>query len=575
MIYPKKSLFISALLLCSALNLTIVQANDSDSSSSDYPTPWQPMMDSPFSFDSSMSEEEPSASELTGNNADLLKTLLGKIGEASLSPSDALINTIKPYIPLVYRINFHSPMTNEGGGHMGTGFLLDAKEGIIATNYHVVPGNLPGQITVVTDEGEEYTSPEVEILSPSVGYQFGDFSLLRVKKLATDKPEAQMPISTVFDAEKHDLLGFMGNSYGSFTVEVGGLNDRYHYWDTVETRGSMSVSVNLNARGGASGSPVFNQNGEVVGILFAGDEVHNMILPIRYVMDAYEQVKMGERVTAVSLGSPLVSEKIHRLSLFHRIPVDTLREYVASKDQELKLMVAKPITVNLQKGDTLQPNDILLTVDEELVGTDQLRMNELLRYAPTHKVRVYRNGELKDLTIQTQTYTQSFVRSIDIDDMTVISADSTLLDRYGLTPDTPLIKTPGLEILGISADFSIISQVHKTKVSTFNEFIHALIDTFDTQKLETFFIFTKGVTADTPDTVEVDLRGAHGKSLYVTLMDETTHQWKNVDYKEYGIQVNATNDDLEAVPDRPKRASDQITGGDTFQNTSNKRPRRK
>lgn len=534
MLIPRKFSSFQAFLLCSSLILTPALSSDYEEKESSYDeiTPWQEIVSSPMQSDDEdfSSSEEDQASLI--KEEDLLQLLMGSLNKA-VSPTDALIEAIKPYIPYVYKINFHSSLTGESDGHSGTGFLLDAKEGIIATNYHVVPGDLPGLITVVTDNGEEYTTPDVEILQTSVGQQFGDFSILRVKKLATDDPGSQMPIARVFDAKKHDYLGFMGNSYGSFTVEVGGINDRYFYWDSSETRGGMSVSVNLNARGGASGSPVFNVNGEVVGILFAGDDVHNMILPISYVLNAYEQIKSGERVTAVSLGAPLLPEKIHTLSLYHHIPLDKLRNYIAAEDQELKLMVAKPIS-DSKSEDSLRSNDIVLTIDGEAVGTDQIRMNELLKYSDTHTLEIFRDGELKTIKVPTVTHEQSFVRSIDIDGMLVVSAHSALSERFGVAQNTPLIKI-SLEEVDI---YSIVTKVHKTTVTTFNDFIHTLINVFEEQKLSTFILSTKKIAGNTTSDMKVDLRGALGKSMFVTLMDETEHKWINMDYKEYDALNN-------------------------------------
>lgn len=128
-------------------------------------------------------------------------------------------------------------------------------------------------------------------------------------------------MATVYDINKHDHLGFVGNFYGSLAVETGQVNEIYSYWNTDETMGSMSFSVNLKARGGASGSPVFDVNGIVVGILFAGDDVHNMIYPMPMVMNFYEQLKRGERLSVTTLGSPLVPEKIQDLARYHQIPL--------------------------------------------------------------------------------------------------------------------------------------------------------------------------------------------------------------------------------------------------------------
>lgn len=504
-------------------------------------------------FDDNTSTTSSTLSEHSPLSNDTLNRLPQKEGALTLSPTDALKEKIKPYINSVFKIKFHSSMNNESSGHTGTGWMLDAANGIIATNHHVVPNNLAGSITIEIDNGEEYTSPEVEILQTTVGQQFGDFSFLRVKKLINKNPKAQIPIARVFNAKKHDTLAFMGNSYGSFTVEVGNINDARNYWEQEDVLGCMSVSVDLHARGGASGSPVFDKNGEAIGILFAGDDVHNMILPITYINKAYEQLKAGQRITAVSFGTPFQPEKIHELSRYHHIPLETLKKYIRSKDDEFKLMVAQPITQQKPTENQLEQNDILLTVDGEKIGTDQIRLIELLEQSPTHKVKVLRKGEVKKLMLPTVTFTQSFSKTIDIDGTMVVSADSSLLDRYNLEPDTALLN---LSLLG----YLKITGIHKTDVVTFNDFVHALIEVRQNQKLETFFLYATSCSGTIPTAIPIDLRGIRGKSLYVTFMNEITHQWEHTDYLKYTTPVAAPSAPQTHQPRGRKRGTQNEAG---------------
>jgi S1-C subfamily serine protease len=511
--------WIKAILLCSAVMFSGGHSNDLQGTQGDsvFLTTSSPS----FQADCSCWQAKENGSK---NLEDFLQQILDK-GKIGFSTKDALIKKIEPSIPYIYKIIFQSSYSGPTLAHTGTGFLLDAQKGVIATNYHVVPGNLAGIITIVTDKGEEYTSPAVKIWQTSVGCQFGDFSLLQVEELATNNPQVQIPIAQEFDAKKHDILGFMGNSSGSFTVEVGRVNDRYYYWDSPLARGCMSVSVALGAHGGASGSPVFNENGQIVGILFAGDDVHNMILPISYVMDAYEQLKAGNRITAVSLGVPLISQNIYNLNLFHHIPIDILKKYIGAEDQEFKLMVAQPF-ISLSTG-TIQYNDIILTVDGERIGTDQAKLNKLLKSSDNHILEVFRDGELIELTVPTITYEQSFARYIEVNNMMFCSADSHLLDRYGFPPLSALIQLEQLN------GYAQVIKVHRTQVQTFNDFIHALFDAFENKKMETFLIYVKSGLEEVATDIYVDSRGSRGKTMYVTKMNEETHQWENIDYKEY------------------------------------------
>ena len=465
---------------------------------------------------------------------DLLKQLIGNKKEKA-SPIERLHKKMESYFPYVYKIGFGSSLTGESGGHTGTGFLLDAAKGIVLTNYHVVPGNDFGIITLTDDDGNEYTEGDIEILSTSIGRQFGDFTFLRVKKLATNNPQAQMPLARVYDIKKHDHLGFVGNSYGNLAVETGQVNEIYSYWDTDKTMGSMSFSVNLKARGGASGSPVFDVNGNVVGILFAGDDVHNIIFPMPMVLNFYDQLIRGEKLTVRTLGCPLAPEKIQDLARYHQIPIDELRTYLTEGDkaQENNLMVASPHTASKDRENTLQSGDIVLTINGENVSPNQIRTDEIIAQSEEVVVTVYRLGEIKTLKIKPTVYTHEFAKSIDVDGTTIVSADSSLLDRYGIKSGTPLLKIPGMEMLGVSEDFKIISRVHRTEVTTFNDFVKAVHDTYVTTRISTFMLWVKDSNTSSEECLKMDLRGAMGKSFFVTQMNERTHLWENMSYETY------------------------------------------
>ncbi len=485
------------------------------------------------------SEEEESSAERSmhvdsSDLQDLLQKLIGN-KKKEVSPIERLRSQMEDYFPFVYKIGFGSSLTGDSGGHTGTGFLLDAAEGIILTNNHVVPGDDFGIVTIIDDKGNEYTEGDVEILTSSIGRQFGDFTFLRVRKLATGNQKAQMPLARVYDIKKHDHLGFIGNSYGSLAVETGQVNEVYSYWDNKETIGSMCFSVNLKARGGASGSPVFDVNGIVVGILFAGDDVHNMIYPMPLVLGFYDQFKRGEKLSVKTLGSPLVPRKIQDLARYHQIPLEDLRAYLTEGDeaQENHLMVAEPHIPSKDKETSLQTSDIVLTVNGENVSPNQIRYNELIDQVDEVTVTVYRLGELKTLKIKPTTYVHEFSKSIDVNGTTIVSADSSLLDRYNIKSGTPLLKIGGLEALGISASFQIISRVHRTEVATFNDFVKAIHDTYVLSGISTFMLWVKDSASGSEESVDLDLRGAMGKSFFITQMNELTHRWENLSYETY------------------------------------------
>lgn len=102
-------------------------------------------------------------------------------------------------------------------------------------------------------------------------------------------------------------------------------------------------------------------------------------------------------------------------------------------------MVAQPHIPSKDKDTSLQPSDIVLTINGETVTPNQIRYNELISQQEEATVTVHRMGELKTLKIKPTVYAQEFAKSIDVDGTTVVSADSSLLDRYGIKSGTPLV----------------------------------------------------------------------------------------------------------------------------------------
>jgi len=134
----------------------------------------------------------------------------------------------------------------------GSGFLIDAK-GYIITNAHVLKGS--GAV-VVNSKGQEFNASIINIdLEKDLAIlkiNDGDYQPLKslpysIRKANTDLGE---PIFT---------LGYPRNDivYGE-----GYLSARTGY-----NSDSLSYQVQISANPGNSGAPVFNNNGEVIGIL--------------------------------------------------------------------------------------------------------------------------------------------------------------------------------------------------------------------------------------------------------------------------------------------------------------------
>ncbi len=134
----------------------------------------------------------------------------------------------------------------------GSGFLIDAK-GYIITNAHVLKGS--GAI-VVNSKGQEFNATIADI------DQVKDLAILKI-----DDPDYEPLSSLPYTIRKSNTdLGeqifTLGYPRNDIVYGEGYLSARSGY-----NSDSLSYQVQISANPGNSGAPVFNNNGEVIGVL--------------------------------------------------------------------------------------------------------------------------------------------------------------------------------------------------------------------------------------------------------------------------------------------------------------------
>jgi S1-C subfamily serine protease len=162
----------------------------------------------------------------------------------------------------------------------GTGFLIDGK-GYLATNAHVVKNSK--NIYVQNNKGEQFRVKVVQLDATK------DIAILKIDD-EDFTPIASLPYgirrSNSDIAEPIYTLGFPRNEivYGEgYLSAKTGLNG-----DT------LSCQITIAANPGNSGGPVFNHNGEIIGILSTKEiQTEGAVFAIqsKYIYQALEQLK--------------------------------------------------------------------------------------------------------------------------------------------------------------------------------------------------------------------------------------------------------------------------------------------
>lgn len=190
----------------------------------------------------------------------------------------------------------------------GTGFVVDAERGIVATNQHISTESPTSKINLFFNNGA-LAAAKVMYYDP-----WHDFAFLRYDPAAIRfKPKA-VELGTIADVKEGDLLCLMGNSSSEqFSVKSGNVNRVFVSKATHGLgRASHQIHLSLARAGGASGSPVFTTRGKAVGIHTSGKENESFELRVDYLRDALRQLQRGATPRRGDLHASLFAVRVQR-----------------------------------------------------------------------------------------------------------------------------------------------------------------------------------------------------------------------------------------------------------------------
>ena len=283
----------------------------------------------------------------------------------------------------------------------GTGFVVDAENGIILTNRHIVSTG-PVHAVAIFPNHEEI---EVERIYTDPVHDFG-FLRYDPAELRGPRPTALTlaPEAAEVGREIRVVGNDAGNRISILDGTIARLDQmapnygagRYNDFNTFYMQASSGTS------GGSSGSPVIDFAGRAVA-LNAGAHAQaatSYFLPLERVQRALDLIRQGEPVPRGGL-----------LSTFEQLPYAELRRLGLTEDAEARaraadsqrsgLLVVRSTVAESHASENLRPGDILLRV-ESVAFPDFAHLEEVLDafVGWTVELAVERQGRVLELSLE-------------------------------------------------------------------------------------------------------------------------------------------------------------------------------
>jgi len=265
----------------------------------------------------------------------------------------------------------------------GSGVIVDASEGIILTNHHVIEN--ADEITVQLQDGTEY---EAEKIGSDKG---SDIGVLKIK----GKNLSQLAVADSDNLEVGDFVVAIGNPFGfGHTVTSGivsGLSrsglSRDSYEDFIQTDAAINP--------GNSGGALINLKGELVGINAAiytrsgGNMGIGFAIPSNMANSIMQQIMEHGEVKRGLLGVTIqdVNEGI-------------AEEFDLGDRKGAIVSTVAPKSAAEKAG--IKEDDVITKINgEEIQGSADLRNTiGLLREGDRVDVELYRNGKRKKIKVK-------------------------------------------------------------------------------------------------------------------------------------------------------------------------------
>ena len=274
------------------------------------------------------------------------------------------------------------------GAAAGSGFVI-TEDGYILTNYHVIDGASSIKVTFV--DGTEYDATYIG------GEEANDIAVIKIDATGL----TPVVIGSSSDMLVGEEVTTIGNPLGELTFsQTSGIISALNRTVTMSDGRQMNmIQTDCAINSGNSGGPLFNNHGEVIGIVSAkyssasssssstSVEGLGFAIPMDDVADMVSQLVSNGYVSCQPiLGVSVNRNEISQEAQAYGVPAGA------------EILVVTPGLCGEEAG--LQAGDIVTQINDTTVSNGSDLINAVANYSPgdTVTLTVYRNGET--LTLQ-------------------------------------------------------------------------------------------------------------------------------------------------------------------------------
>ncbi|MGZ3711369.1 MAG: Do family serine endopeptidase [Bdellovibrionota bacterium] len=270
---------------------------------------------------------------------------------------------------------------------LGSGFIIDDKEGLIVTNYHVIADADEIKI-ILTEEDADREGIDAKVVG---GDADADVALLKIKTTSGRKLKAA-PLGDSDALQVGEWVMAIGNPFGhGHTVTKGIISAKERVVLPISQFANyLQTDTPINP--GNSGGPLINTAGEVIGIntlINAAAQGIGFAIPINYVKRILPELRSKGSVTRGFIGVN-ITEISPQIAKNLKLPKNT-RGVIVSEVYD-----AEPAA---KAG--IQPYDVILSINGKRILDGRQLVNTVSSLEPgkTIDVKILRNEKEKDFKV--------------------------------------------------------------------------------------------------------------------------------------------------------------------------------